>query len=171
MLASVRCRPAVLGWSVLVLAGLTIGLWPAPGALVSPTDRYFQVEASQFAYAPAVLDANPGDTITLDVVATDVEHGLFLDGYGLSVVAQPGQTAHLTFVADQAGTFRFRCSVTCGALHPFMIGKLAVGPNWLLYRAAGLAVLGLIAGVWVVQWPAQPASIPGGLGGNRLGGV
>ena len=136
---------------MLALAGLAIGLWPAPSALAAPIDRHFRVEASQFAYAPAVLSANPGDTVTLDVVATDVEHGLFLDGYGLSVTAQPGQTAHLTFVADRTGTFRFRCSVTCGALHPFMIGKLEVGSNWLLIRAAGLALLGMIAGVWVVR--------------------
>ena len=70
------------------------------------------------------------------------------------MTAQPGQTAHLTFVADRTGTFHFRCSVTCGALHPFMIGKLAVGPNWLLYRAAGLTVLAVIAGVWLARQPA-----------------
>ncbi len=154
MPASVRRLSAVLGWPLLALAGLAIGLWPAPSAPIAPTDRHFRVEASQFAYAPAVLYANPGDQVTIDVVATDVEHGLYIYGYGLSVTAQPGQTAHLTFVADRTGTFRFRCSVTCGALHPFMIGKLTVGPNWLLYRAAGLAALAVIAGVWMVRRPA-----------------
>ena len=156
MRASLRRRSAVVGWCVLALAGLAIVLWPAPSALAAPIDRHFQVEASQFAYAPAALFANPGDIVTLDVVATDVEHGLYLDGYDLNVTAQPGQSAHLTFVADRAGSFRFRCSVTCGALHPFMIGKLAVGPNWLLIRAAGLALLGVIAGVSVVRRPALP---------------
>ena|SRR5579859_4009395 len=160
MLAFVRRRSAVVGWSVLVLAGLAIGLWPAPSALAAPVDRQFRIEASQFAYAPAVLYANPGDRVTIDVVATDVEHGLYLDGYNLSVTAQPGQTAHLTFVADRAGTFHFRCSVTCGALHPFMIGKLTVGPNWLLFRAAGLALLGVIAAVWAVR--QQGVRMPGG---------
>ena len=72
MLASVRRLSVVVGWPLLALAGLAIGLWPAPGALDSPTDRYFWVEASQFAYAPAVLYANPGDTVMLEVVATDV---------------------------------------------------------------------------------------------------
>jgi heme/copper-type cytochrome/quinol oxidase subunit 2 len=170
MLASVRRLSAFWGWSVLALAGLAIALWPAPNALAAPVERHFQIEASQFAYAPAVLYANPGDTVTLDVVATDVEHGLFLDGYGLSVTAQPGQIAHLTFVADRTGTFRFRCSVTCGALHPFMIGKLNVGPNWLLYRAAGLALLGAIAGVWVVRRLAPPAPA-NGLVANSKGSV
>ena len=154
MPAPARRRSVVLRWFALALAGLAIGLWPAPSSLISPTDRHFRVEASQFAFAPAVLYANPGDRITLDVVAIDVEHGLYLDGYGLSVQAPPGQTAHLSFTADRTGTFRFRCSVTCGALHPFMIGKLMVGPNWLLYRAAGLAVLAIVAGVWVARRPA-----------------
>jgi heme/copper-type cytochrome/quinol oxidase subunit 2 len=157
MPVTVRRLSAVLGWLLLALAGLAIGLWPAPAAAAAQTDRHFRVEASQFAYAPATLYANLGDRITIDVVATDVEHGLYLDGYDLNVIAQPGQTAHLTFIADRAGMFRFRCSVTCGALHPFMIGKLNVGPNWLLVRAIGLAVLAVIAGVWVARRPAPPA--------------
>ena len=44
-----------------------------------------------------------------------------------------------------------RCSVTCGALHPFMIGKFNVGSNDLLWRAIGLGVLAVIAGVWTVR--------------------
>lgn len=151
MPASVRRPSAVLGWLVLALAVLAIGLWPAPSSLAAPSDRRLRVEASQFAFAPAILHANPGDRVTIEVVATDVEHGLFLDGFGLRLTAQPGQTARLTFVADRTGSFRFRCSVTCGALHPFMIGRLSVGPNWLFYRAAGLAVLAVIAGVWVAR--------------------
>jgi hypothetical protein len=38
--------------------------------------------------------------------------------------------------------------VTCGNLHPFMIGKLQVGQNSLLWRGAALAALVLIAGLW-----------------------
>jgi len=59
-----------------------------------------------------------GDHVTIDLVSTDVVHGLYLDGYDLNVTADPGQTATLSFVADRSGSFRFRCSVTCGALHP-----------------------------------------------------
>jgi hypothetical protein len=35
--------------------------------------------------------------------------------------------------------------VTCGALHPFMIGKLQVGPNTWLWRAIALTVLAALA--------------------------
>jgi cytochrome c oxidase subunit 2 len=106
------------------------------------------VEARSFEYTPAVLRVNPGDRVTIELVPMDVVHGIFIDGYSLELHADPGQTSKLTFIADRPGTFRFRCSVTCGALHPFMIGKLQVGPNSLFWRGAGLAILVAIAGVW-----------------------
>jgi heme/copper-type cytochrome/quinol oxidase subunit 2 len=58
------------------------------------------------------------------------------------------QTARLTFVADRPGAFRFRCSVTCGPLHPFMIGRLIVGANVWWWRMIGLAALAVVAGAW-----------------------
>jgi heme/copper-type cytochrome/quinol oxidase subunit 2 len=126
---------------LFVLAGAVIVFAPLPVRATQPALRTFRVEASQFAYAPAVLAVNPGDTVTIELVSTDVVHGLYLDGYGVSVTADPGQTAHLTFTADKSGSFRFRCNVTCGALHPFMIGKLQVGPNTWLWRAITLTIL------------------------------
>ena len=129
------------------LAGAVIAFAPLPVRVASPTQRTFRVEASQFAYNPAVLTVDPGDTVTIELVSTDVVHGLYVDGYGVSVTADPGQTARLTFTADRSGSFRFRCNVTCGALHPFMIGKLRVGPNTLLWRAIGLTVLAALTAI------------------------
>ena len=126
---------------LVILAGVVIVFAPLPVRASAPTQRTLRVEASQFAYAPAVLEVNPGDTVTIELASMDVVHGLTLDGYGVSVTADPGQTASLTFTANKSGVFRFRCNVTCGALHPFMIGKLQVGANNWLWRAIGLNVL------------------------------
>jgi heme/copper-type cytochrome/quinol oxidase subunit 2 len=139
------------GWLLISLIGLLIAFFPAPSLLAAPVDRSFRIEASRYQYAPESISVNPGDRVTIELAATDVVHGLYIDGYDLNVTADPGQTMQLSFVADRSGSFRFRCSVTCGALHPFMIGKLNVGSNDGLWRAIGLALLAAIAGVWAVR--------------------
>lgn len=128
---------------LFVTAGLVVAFAPLPVLPVAPQERTFQIEAGQFAYSPSELHVNPGDTVTIHLLSTDVVHGLYIDGYGVSVEADPGQTTTLTFVADKPGSSRFRCNVTCGAMHPFMIGKFSVGHNDWLYRSIGLAVLGV----------------------------
>ena len=143
---------------LLLIIALIIAFIPAPYLSISPTARHVHLAATSFAYAPSVITVNPGDHVTLELTAGDVVHGLYLDGYDLNLVAEPGQTQTLTFIADKPGTFRFRCSVTCGPLHPFMIGKLIVGVNWLFYRALGLAGLAVIAGLLLVT-PHAPLSI------------
>lgn len=142
MQTSVIGRIALFG-----LPALVVLLAPTPSGPAEPTERIIRIEASSFAYKPALIAVAQGDHITIELVATDVVHGLHIDGYDLSVVADPGQTRRLTFVADRQGMFRIRCSVPCGPLHPFMIGKLKVGTNWLLWRAVGLAVLVALAAV------------------------
>ena len=132
----------------LMLAGLIVAFAPLPGPGIAPQERTFRIDARQFSYSPSELTVNAGDRVTIQLVSNDVVHGLYVDGYDISVEADPGQTGILTFVANEPGSFRFRCNVTCGAMHPFMIGKLTVGTNLWLYRSIGLAALA-IAGVIV----------------------
>ncbi len=129
---------------LLILAALAILFLPTFVTAAPPTERTYRIEARSFEYAPPTIKVNQGDRLTLELASTDVVHGLYIDGYDLNVVADPGQTAKLTFIANQSGSFRFRCSVTCGALHPFMIGKLEVGTNWLWWQAVGFAVLAVV---------------------------
>jgi plastocyanin len=139
---------------IFTLAGLLVAFAPLQLPQAEPTERIFWVDASSFAFSPAILDVNPGDRVTIELTSTDVVHGLFLDGYDLQVSADPGQTETLTFTADRPGTFRFRCSVTCGNLHPFMIGKLRVGTNILFWRGVGLTILAIF-GMIVVKLPPR----------------
>jgi heme/copper-type cytochrome/quinol oxidase subunit 2 len=137
-------------WSVVLaigLAGLTILFIPLPVHAAQPSARMIRVAASQFAYRPAVIRVNPGDTVTLEIVSTDVVHGVYIDGYGISASADPGQTMRLSFVAERSGSFRIRCNQPCGSLHPFMIGMLQVGSQTGLVRAIGLAAFGALAAV------------------------
>jgi heme/copper-type cytochrome/quinol oxidase subunit 2 len=133
---------------IIFSAVLLTLLVPFLAVNASPTERVFHIEASTFEYLPAEIQVNPGDTVTIELTSTDVVHGLTLDGYDVNLVSDPGQVSRVTFVADQAGVFNMRCSVACGNLHPFMIGKLRVGPNQLLARAIAVAVLALLGGYW-----------------------
>jgi cytochrome c oxidase subunit II len=141
------------GWYWVLWAGVVLGvlLFPIPVGAAVPIDRKFTVDASRFEYQPAVLKVNPGDRVTIELVAMDVVHGLSIDGYNLETTADPGQTARLTFIADKSGSFRFHCIVPCGNLHPFMIGKLQVGRNTLLLRSIGLLGLVFVAGLVVIK--------------------
>ena len=142
----------IVSWTVLGMAALLAAFAPLPHSASAPTKRFFHIKAGNFAYSPAVLHVNPGDKVTIELASTDVVHGLYVDGYDVSITADPGQPAALTFVADHPGTFRLRCSVTCGALHPFMVGKLQVGSNLLFWRGIGLALVALL-GVFFVRKP------------------
>lgn len=127
----------------LVLAVIVLAA-PVP-ALAAPTTREIRLDATQYAFAPGRVRVNQGDRVVITLTASDVVHGFYLDGYGIETSVEPGQTKQIEFVADRRGKFRFRCSVTCGAMHPFMIGELIVGPNVPFWRAIGLLLVAVTA--------------------------
>ena len=129
---------------LFVMAGLIVAFAPLPVQPITPQERTFRIEARQFAYTPSEIEVNSGDTVTIQLVSTDVVHGLYVDGYGISVEADPGQTATITFTANKPGSFRFRCNITCGAMHPFMIGKFTVGANNWFIRSVGFLILAVV---------------------------
>src|SRR3989337_3841368 len=92
---------------VLGLAALAIVFVPGP-AVPSPSgERMIHVEATNFEFLPGVIRADPGERITLELSSNDVVHGLYLEKYDLSLTAEPGQPARLTFIADRSGSLPF----------------------------------------------------------------
>ena len=137
--------------ALAVFVAIAVLVMPVPLTLAAPQERHVRIKASQFQFTPSVVSVNPGDKVTIDLTTTDVVHGLYVDDYGLNITADPGQATRLTFVADRTGTFALRCFAPCGPLHPFMVGKLNVGPNWLLWRAMGVAGIAALAGFWMIR--------------------
>jgi heme/copper-type cytochrome/quinol oxidase subunit 2 len=138
-------------------AGVTVSLVlltllaPLPVTGAAAQERHITISAHTFAFEPGTVQVNRGDTLVVNLESTDVVHGLYVDGYGLATQAEPGRPGQLTFIADQDGAFRFRCNVACGNLHPFMIGKLVVGPNLTWLRAIAATVItavGAMAAFW-----------------------
>ncbi len=146
-------------WRTLLVAvpfallGLAIMVVPIP-TLQKPVTRHITLNATQFEYAPGRLEVNQGDRLIIDLTSSDVVHGFYLDGYGIEQRVEPGLTKPITFVVEQPGKFHYRCSVSCGPLHPFMIGELVVGPNLPFGRAIGLLLVAL-AGILTYLWQSQ----------------
>lgn len=141
-------RSLQLPWILLAGAVLLILISPIPAGAATHQSHTFQIVASQYSYSPAVLRVKQGDIITIELTSQDVLHGLSIDGMDVNLVAEPGQTVRATFTAERQGSFNMRCTVTCGAMHPFMIGKLKVGTNLPFWLAGGLFILAFLAVAW-----------------------
>jgi heme/copper-type cytochrome/quinol oxidase subunit 2 len=144
-----RLSPCLLLVPFILLA-LGLLLIPAP-ASPAPAIRHITIDATQYQFTPGRVRVNRGDQVVITLTASDVVHGFYLDGYGLKTRVEPGVAQRIEFVADQMGKFRYRCSVSCGPLHPFMIGELVVGPNLPFWRAGGLTLTAL-TGMLVYLW-------------------
>jgi plastocyanin len=145
----------VLTLIAAVAVALSIQLFPA-----ATRTHTLALEAKKYGYSPARIIVNKGDTIVLKPASLDVTHGFLLDGYPIEFVMRRGATflkytwkdedgktqsdwdrvTEVEFVADKAGKFTFRCTQTCGNLHPFMTGELIVKPNWPYYLFVSLSI-------------------------------
>jgi cytochrome c oxidase subunit II len=151
--------------TVLLLFGGGVGFAASRLAAPAPQERYITIKAHKYGYEPAVLQINKGDRVYLTLVSSDVTHGFFLEGYDLDARVRPGdfnfQVRHpsqssefkpveeVSFVANRTGKFRYRCSTTCGYMHPFMQGEMIVRPNSLFPASLGM-LAGLALGMmWI----------------------
>jgi len=134
-------------WIVIVLTLIAAVAVALSFQLLPTTSRThtFALEAKKYGYSPARMIVNRGDRIVLKPASRDATHGFLLDGYPIEFVIRKGATflkytwkdeggkiqadwdrvAEVEFV----GKFTFRCTQTCGNLHPFMTGELIVRPN------------------------------------------
>lgn len=145
-----RLNARLLWW--VGLAAVLFALWILPLPVTAAASaRTFQIDVHQFEFTPGRLEVNQGDVVTITLTASDVVHGFYVDGYEIERSVTPGASQQITFTAAQPGKFRYRCSVSCGPLHPFMVGELVVNANTPLWRAvATLAVS--VSGILLYLW-------------------
>jgi plastocyanin len=83
-------------------------------------------EVSTYRWDPNQVIVNLGDDVTLEILGVNgSEHPTKIDGYDLSFIVKRGELTTVSFTADKAGVFPFRC----GAHPPSMVGELIVMPN------------------------------------------
>ncbi len=159
---------SVAVWLGSVLVCAAVPVWFASSTTGGET-RTFTIKARQYAYDPGRIVVNRGDEIHIRLASLDVVHGFFLEGHDIDALIEPGtrvedtwppfkfrrpsegkeytEVEEIVFTAERSGKFRYRCSHTCGTLHPFMQGELIVGPNYPYLAGIGGAVGMLVAAV------------------------
>ncbi|MFQ5652946.1 MAG: hypothetical protein ACE5IY_23710 [bacterium] len=161
MASKLKSAPLLIFASIIgCVVGGFMG-WSSP----DPARRDVLIKARQYAFDPAVIRVNRGDTLHIKLVSLDVVHGFYLEGHDvdaeifahqktfnvrhLSDNESWSEVDELVIVTNRRGKFRYRCSHTCGSMHPFMQGELIVQPNTPYHAGVG-GVLGLFVGmVWL----------------------
>lgn len=163
--------------TLLILATIIGGMlggaigWSSP----EPTRHDIFIKARQYAFEPSVIRVNRGDTLHIKLASLDVVHGFFLEGHDVDaeIFAQQktfnmrhpetgkgwSEVDELVLITNRRGKFRYRCSHTCGSMHPFMQGELIVQPNTPYHAGVG-GVFGLFIGMmWLfVQRGKTPST-------------
>ncbi len=145
----------------LTILGCFFG-WLIFSGSQKPISRNIIVKARQYSYDPEHLEVNKGDTLHIRLVSLDVSHGFYLEGYDVDAeiqanlktfkVRHPSQgfnwkdTTEIFLIVNKTGKFRYRCSHTCGTMHPFMQGEMIVSPNNLLHAGIG-GIIGFVIGL------------------------
>jgi len=88
--------------------------------------KEFSMTAKQWSFTPNTLTVNQGDLVKLSIKSIDVTHGFSIPAFDVDQRINSGQEITVEFVADKKGTFSFACSVSCGAGHAGMTGKIIV---------------------------------------------
>lgn len=155
---------------LLLLAGGLAGFLFAGLGQVPAQERNITIAAHKYAYDPPVLRVNRGDRVHIRLVSKDVTHGFYLEGYDLDAKVRPEnptfwvrrpseqkeytEVEEISFIANHTGKFRYRCSITCGYMHPFMQGELIVSPNYLFSTSVGLSLALAVAMLVILRRPA-----------------
>ena len=105
--------------------------------------KVIEVSAKKYQFDPAEIHVKKGSKVELKVHSVDEPHGIKLsltpEGSKEETTAgllfdkpedngkvEKGQDQILKFVAQQAGTYDFKCAKVCGMHHGSMKGKLIV---------------------------------------------
>ena len=108
---------------ILVAVGILAGCSGSDSVATTGVTKEITVDATNYKFEPATIEANKGDKVKLTLKNKEGIHGIKIADFDVDV-KKDGETVE--FVADQAGTFDFVCSLFCGEGHLEMKGKLVV---------------------------------------------
>lgn len=107
-------------------------IWDIKDAKVVRNGKNVEVYmvALRSSFEPSKIELNKGDNVKIYLTnieqTTDELHGLGLSEYNINIVADPGETKTIEFVANKVGVYPFYCTNFCSALHQEMQGYMLV---------------------------------------------
>jgi cytochrome c oxidase subunit II len=111
----------------MLAAGLTCSAGHPAAASGETKNRHFVLTASRFQFEPSHLEVEAGDVVELVLHSLDTEHGIAIEAFGVkTVIPKGGAAVTVSFLADRAGRYTFKCSEYCGSGHKRMKGELVV---------------------------------------------
>ena len=129
-----------LGILLLMLGGTMLPAlaWPdtaepasAVGATVTQDEDEIPVKrvkmwARNWKWTPDSIRVKKGTRVIIDFRSQDASHGFQLKAYKIKVNLPQDTKGQVEFIADKAGTFKWRCSRPCGNGCAKMVGTLLV---------------------------------------------
>ena len=127
----------------LLVIGSALAAPHRQDSVPAPAVQVIEMSGDKYAFAPADIHVKKGTRVQLKYHSVDKEHGIKIDAYaeGAKKDGAPGlrfegkndtgkvvkgADGTLEFAAEQAGTYRFECSIFCGLGHGRMKGKITV---------------------------------------------
>jgi cytochrome c oxidase subunit 2 len=84
------------------------------------------IQASRFVYSPNKIKLKQGQSVVLEIEATDHLHGFSIPELKVRVDAPQGQKIRVVLTPTKAGVFVFYCDIFCGSGHEEMSGEISV---------------------------------------------
>jgi cytochrome c oxidase subunit II len=98
----------------------------APASAAPKAERVIHVEARKFSFNPARIEVKKGESVVLELVSLDRDHGFSAPELDIRADIKPGAPTRVPFTATKTGTFSFHCDVFCGSGHEGMEGDIVV---------------------------------------------
>jgi cytochrome c oxidase subunit II len=112
-----------------ILTLVAISLFYCGGVIAQEPQRTIEIHAHRYAFSPADITINKGETVRLRLVSDDVTHSLLIKGLSVDQTITKGHPAEIILTAKQAGDFQGQCGHFCGSGHGKMLFTVHVTGN------------------------------------------
>lgn len=172
-----KLKLIILVLGIMVVCALIPAVIASLMAEANAGRKDFDIKARQYSFDPPRIIVNKGDEIHIRLASLDVLHGFFLEGHDINALIEPGKQGfklrhpskgedyadaeEIVFTANRTGKFRYRCSHTCGAMHPFMQGEMIVKPNYPFLASVGGAgglLIAMFAALFIMAKSREPSA-------------